>query len=227
MISWLVGWWLCVFLQCWPVSPHQDPYKGHLLTDWGMSLLILEQPAFFYAKKWARMKIKNIPRGAMTQCPVKEPAKFFLLPEDVYLNIFEDTTDPLERRILAQRIIDVIALRPRLDLQDGQRRGWRCLASQRGQQNPRWLSSSWQNKISYFHEPNTVFTRIRFNLHKLWHPESGDMAVLPETGLRFQDWTVYLMHIERKTKADQRQIKDAQSPQIAELNGSPFARSVW
>ena len=37
---------------------------------------------------------------------------------DVYLNIFEDTTDPLERRILAQRIIDVIALRPRLDLQE-------------------------------------------------------------------------------------------------------------
>ena len=61
----------------------------------------------------------------MTQGPVKEPATrmFFLLPEDVYLNIFEDTTDPLERRILAQRIIDVIALRPRLDLQDGQRRG--------------------------------------------------------------------------------------------------------
>ena len=61
----------------------------------------------------------------MTQGPVKEPATrmFFLLPEDVYLNIFEDTTDPLERRILAQRIIDVIALRPRFDLQDGQRRG--------------------------------------------------------------------------------------------------------
>ena len=55
----------------------------------------------------------------MTQCPVKEAAMFFFLPEDVYLNIFEDTTDPLERRILAQRIIDVIALRPRLDLQDG------------------------------------------------------------------------------------------------------------
>lgn len=57
----------------------------------------------------------------MTLC--QEPAMFFLLPEDVYLNIFEDTTDPLERRILAQRIIDVIALRPRLDLQDRQRRG--------------------------------------------------------------------------------------------------------
>lgn len=38
--------------------------------------------------------------------------------EEVYLNIFEDTTDPLERRMLAQRIVDVIALRPRLDLQD-------------------------------------------------------------------------------------------------------------
>ena len=60
----------------------------------------------------------------MTQCPVKEAAMFFFLPKDVYLNIFEDTTDPLERRILAQRIIDVIALRPRLDLQDGlSRRG--------------------------------------------------------------------------------------------------------
>eukprot|EP00435_Cladocopium_sp_Y103_P022681 s1770_g5.t1 len=37
---------------------------------------------------------------------------------EVYLNIFEDTTDPLEQRILAQRIIDVMALRPRLDLQE-------------------------------------------------------------------------------------------------------------
>ena len=39
--------------------------------------------------------------------------------EEVYLNIFEDTTDPLEQRILAQRMMDVMALRPRLDLQDG------------------------------------------------------------------------------------------------------------
>ena len=39
--------------------------------------------------------------------------------EEVYLNIFEDTTDPLEQRILAQRMIDIMALRPRLDLQDG------------------------------------------------------------------------------------------------------------
>ena len=38
---------------------------------------------------------------------------------------------------------------------------------------------------------------------------------LSETGLRFQDWTVYLMDVERQTKADQRQIEDAQSPQIA------------
>lgn len=37
---------------------------------------------------------------------------------EVYLNIFEDTTDPLEQRILAQRMIDVMALRPRLDLQE-------------------------------------------------------------------------------------------------------------
>ena len=50
---------------------------------------------------------------------INQPTKAQLFwSEEVYLNIFEDTTDPLERRLLAQRIIDVIALRPRLDLQD-------------------------------------------------------------------------------------------------------------
>ena len=133
MISWLVGWWLCIFLQC----SHRDPYKGHLLTE-GCHSRSWSKRHSFTPRKWARIRIKDIPRGAMTQGPVKEPATrmFFLLPEDVYLNIFEDTTDPLERRILAQRIIDVIALRPRFDLQDGQRRGWWCLDSQRGSTKP-------------------------------------------------------------------------------------------
>ena len=41
--------------------------------------------------------------------------------QEVYLNLFEDLTDPLERRLLAQRIVDLIALRPRLDLQERHR----------------------------------------------------------------------------------------------------------
>jgi len=37
---------------------------------------------------------------------------------DIYLHIYEQTTDLLERQELAQRIIDVIAIRPKLDLQE-------------------------------------------------------------------------------------------------------------
>lgn len=98
----------------------------------------------------------------MTQCPVKEAAMFFFLPEDVYLNIFEDTTDPLERRILAQRIIDVIALRPRLDLQDGVWDvGEDALTAKGGNKTlQRWAYLK-VGKIAYlyFHEPKPIYLR--------------------------------------------------------------------
>ena len=37
---------------------------------------------------------------------------------EVYLHIFEETMDRMEQRQLAQRITDIMALRPRLDLQE-------------------------------------------------------------------------------------------------------------
>lgn len=38
---------------------------------------------------------------------------------EVYLEIYEHTADPLEKHDLAQRIVDVMVVRPRLDLNDG------------------------------------------------------------------------------------------------------------
>ena len=75
-----------------------------------------------------------------TTLPTKATAWLFSLQEkgnpsrrfeEVYLTIFEHTTDLLERQQLAQRICDLVALRPRLDLQDnsgGNRGGVRLCA---------------------------------------------------------------------------------------------------
>lgn len=68
---------------------------------------------------------------------------------EVYLNIFEDTMDPMEQRLLAQRIMDVMALRPRLDLQDSPEKPFLLIFCTFSPQN-QWISMDFNQFLSMF-----------------------------------------------------------------------------
>ena len=68
---------------------------------------------------------------------------------EVYLNIFEDTMDPMEQRLLAQRIMDVMALRPRLDLQDSPEKPFLLIFFTFSPQN-QWISMDFNQFLSMF-----------------------------------------------------------------------------
>lgn len=178
-----------------------------------MSQPILEQEAFFYAKEMSKNKNKRHPTRCHDSGPGERTCYSYVFPLTwgCVLEHLRRHHRSLGASYLGSAHHRCHCVAPTVRFA-GRAETWVMMPRQ-----PKGVNKTLQR---------WAYLKAGKITYKSWHPEAADVAVLPETGLRFQDWTVYLMDVERQTKADEAN-KGCAKPSHCLLSWFPSPGGVW